>query len=308
VTQGNKTLHMMGTVIELTVEHDDPEPILVEASRRLKSYEVRFSANDPTSELNLINRNAGKKEVCVSSDLYQLIKIGKKHSCQPNSRLNIAIGPLVQAWRIGFNDARVPTPEEITTLLSLTDPNQIVLNEQRQAVYLTRQQMAIDLGSLAKGYFADLLVSYFKEMNVDSALINLGGNLVVYGPCPSRQTGMWKIGIQDPKASRNQYLLTLQLMNHSIVTSGIYERQLISKGKSYHHILDPQTGYPAKTDVASLTILSKRSLDGEIWTTRLFGKKKEEILQELNSLKEIDGIVITTDEEVSYSDGIKHFL
>lgn len=93
--------------------------------------------------------------------------------------------------------------------------------------------------------------------------------------------------------------------NESVVTSGVYERKFEWQGKTYHHIFDSQTGYPIQTDLASLTIVSEKSLEGEIWTTRLFGKKAYEVLAELNQLTGIDGIVITTDQQMAYSDGLK---
>ncbi|KAF1301046.1 FAD:protein FMN transferase [Candidatus Enterococcus willemsii] len=302
-----KIIHLMGTVIQLQIAHETPKPILEEAERRLRIYEKRFSANDANSELMAVNKNAGIQAVQVHPELYELIKIGQLHSVAPNSRMNIAIGPLVQTWRIGFADAKVPTDEEVQQKLSQTNPQAIICDDAQSTVFLAKADMAIDLGALAKGYFADLLRTYFEEVGVQSALINLGGNLVVYGPCPNRTSGMWKIGIQDPLKERNHYLLSLNVQNRSIVTSGIYERQLVHKGKTYHHILNPQTGYPAETDVVSLTIVSKHSLDGEIWTTRLFGQNANEILLQLNQLAEIDGIIVTS-QQILFSEGIKKYL
>lgn len=306
--QETKTIRLMGTIIQLTITHSRPRPLLAEAERRLKSYEARFSANDATSELSFVNKCAGVKPVSVHSQLFDLIQIGTKHSCAANSRLNIAIGPLVQNWRIGFADARVPTDSDIQRLLQQTNPQKIQLDTQKQTVYLAEKGMSIDLGALAKGYFTDLLVTYFKENGVQSGMVNLGGNLMVFGPCPSRELGYWKIGIQQPGASRNQYALTIKVNDCSVVTSGIYERHLEHNGKSYHHILDPQTGYPAETDVTSITIVAKDSLDGEIWTTRLFGKTSSEIVAELNQLPAIDGIVMTQKQHILYSNGMKKYL
>lgn len=299
-----KTIHLMGTVINLMIEHEDPEPILEEAARRLKMYEHRFSANDPSSELMAINQQAGIRPVSVHPELYDLVKIGKFHSCSPDSNLNIAIGPLVQTWRIGFQDAKVPTAEEVEQLLKKTDPEKIVFNDQDRSVFLTEPGMLIDLGSLAKGYIADLLITFLKSRNVESALINLGGNIVGLGPSPKQEKDYWNIGIQNPLLARNHYLTVLKIANQSVVTSGIYERNLKDKGKTYHHILDPHTGYPTTTDVASLTIRSTRSLDGEIWTTRLYGKNSEEIIQDLNQREGIDGLVVTKNEKILYSKGL----
>lgn len=304
--QGKRIVHLMGTVIDLTVTHLTPEKILDEVVRRLEIYEHRFSANDPTSELSEINKNAGIRPVKVHPELFQLIQIGKEHSLAPNSNMNIAIGPLVQSWRIGFEDAKVPTDEEVQNLLEIIDLDQVLLNEN--TVYLKTSGMAIDLGALAKGFIADRIIEYLTSVGAQSALINLGGNLVTMGPALQHPDQHWRIGIQNPVRSRGASQMILRVQDKSIVTSGIYERSLTKNGKTFHHILDPNTGYPAETDIASLTIVSDQSVDGEIWTTRLFGKPSEEIIKTLNQLSAIEGLVINNKGDVLYSEGMDDLI
>ncbi|MFL2134266.1 FAD:protein FMN transferase [Desemzia sp. FAM 24101] len=303
--QKRETVRLMGTVIDLLVEHESPEPIMSEVINRLKEYEHRFSANDPSSELMAVNRHAGICPVTVHPELYELIQIGKRHSCAPGSYLNIAIGPLVQTWRIGFADAKVPSEPIIKALLKKIDPHKIMLNDKEKSVYLSEKGMSIDLGALAKGYIADLVIQYLKSEGVASALINLGGNVVGLGPSQTSKKKYWTIGIQNPNLDREHYLTTLKIKNQSVVTSGIYERSLVNKGKTYHHILSPHTGRPIETDAASLTIRSDRSVDGEIWSTRLYGQSADEIITELNRVEGIEGLVITKDEQLCYSKGLE---
>lgn len=307
--EANKTVRMMGTVIDLNVTAlQNPEQILDEMIARLEMYNQRFSANDDQSELSAINKNAGIQPVVVHKELFELIKIGKVHSVAPDSFLNIAIGPLVQTWRIGFDDATVPTDEEIQVLLGVTDPNEIILDDEAQSVYLRTPGMKIDLGALAKGYIADRLLDYLDEVGAQSALINLGGNLVTFGPAVKRADLLWRIGIQNPVELRGQSQIILKLPQKSVVTSGIYERKLEKNGQTFHHIFNPKTGYPAETDLASLTIVSDLSVDGEIWTTRLFGLAKEDIIKAINHEPQIEGLVITKTGDSLYSDGLKQFL
>ncbi|AME08992.1 thiamine biosynthesis protein ApbE [Gemella sp. oral taxon 928] len=301
-----RSIKLMGAAIDITIyDQEEVELILDETIELLKVYEHRFSANDDSSELMIVNHNAGIKPVKVKPELYELIKIGKKHSLANDSLLNIALGPIVQSWRIGFKDAKVPTDEEISKLLLLTDPNQIILNDEEQTVYLTRKGMAINLGALAKGYIADLLVKYLKQRGVNSGLINLGGNVLTFGNALHNPDYYWRIGIQDPVLSRGNHIFTIKIKNQSVVTSGIYERNYTENGNTYHHILNPKTGYPVETNVAGLTIISNLSVDGEIWTTRLFGKSVEKIMDKLHSLPDIEGVVVTTTGEVYYSDGLE---
>ena len=295
----------MGSHIDILIfDSIDAESILDDAVEMLKMYEHRFSANDDSSELMKVNHSAGIKAVVVHPDLFDLIKIGKLHSCAPNSFLNIAIGPIVQTWRIGFNDVKVPTKQEIDDLLEITDPNQILLDEERQSIFLAKRGMAINLGALAKGYIADLMIEYMRKRGVDSGLINLGGNVLAFGDAKHNPDLMWRIGIQNPVESRGNHLFTIGIKNQSVVTSGIYERKHTENGKTYHHILNPETGYPVETNVAGLSIISTASVDGEIWTTRLFGKSVEEILDKVNSLPDIEAVIVTTEGKVYYTNGV----
>ena len=277
----SRTIKLMGASIDIVLyDQENIERIFDDVVILLEMYKDRFSANDDDSELMEINHNAGIKPVVVHRDLYELIRLGKIHSLAPQSLLNIAVGPIIQAWRIGFSDARVPTNDEIQALLKITDPNCIELNDSQKSVYLTKKNMEINLGALAKGYIADLIVNYLKNVGINSGLINLGGNVVTFGPALHNNDFHWRIGIQ-------------------------YERKYTGiDGKTYHHIIDPKTGYPVETEIAGLTILSKLSVDGEIWTTRLYGQSIETIMNTLEEIPEIEGIVVTVEGKVYYSKGI----
>jgi FAD:protein FMN transferase len=304
----SREIHMMGTIIQLSVQHNYANFVLDEIIIRMKEYDKRFSAHDSGSELMKINKNAGIQPIKVNPSLYQLIKIGKKHSAAEDSALNIAIGPLVQAWKIGFEDAHVPTQKNIESLLSKTKSSDIILDEKDQSVFLKHSGMFIDLGALAKGFIADLIIEELESMNVSAALINLGGNVVTYGVSPNHGDGYWRIGIQHPLLPRGNHIAILKVLNQSVVTSGIYERKFTMNNQTYHHILDPNTGYPIETETAGLTIVSKKSVDGEIWTGRLFGKSPCQVMNKLSQLKDIAGIVITKDGELYCSDSLKPHL
>ncbi|MDQ0221956.1 FAD:protein FMN transferase [Streptococcus moroccensis] len=291
-------IKLMGTIIDVTIFHQDPKPILTEVERLLYLYERRFSANRPDSELMVVNDGAGQREISVHPDLYELIKLGKAHSCALGSNLNIAIGPLIQLWRIGFQDAKKPIHEEISQVLALIDPNNIQLDDNRQSVYLLKKGMKIDLGALAKGYIADKLLAYLKTVGVSAALINLGGNVLTMGKAPHQEDGYWRIGIQNPEKTRGINSLVLPIRDQSVVTSGIYERTLTIDGETYHHIFSSETGYPVQSDLASLTIISKRSVDCEIWTTRLFGKSLPAIMGEVALEPNIEAIAIMQDGNI----------
>lgn len=300
--QLSHSLRLMGTTIDIQINSKNAQKQIQEVIEVLELYKNRFSANDFNSELMAINNNAGIKPIQVHPDLFELITIGKEHSLARPSNLNIAIGPLVQTWRIGFSDAKLPSPSEISEAMILSNPNQFSF----LSVFLNQIGMKIDLGALAKGYIADKIMTYLKNEMIDSAIINLGGNVLVHGDNPNRSEGYWVIGIQHPKKKRGQNIGAVKIKNQSVVTSGTYERRLIIDDKEYHHIFDRQTGYPIQTEMASISIVSKQSVDCEIWTTRLFGLSIKEALDILNAVSYIEGIIITKDDRIYLSDGLKH--
>ncbi|NQI71273.1 FAD:protein FMN transferase [Streptococcus suis] len=300
----SRFLRLMGTIIETKIWHPEAEPILDQVEELLYLYKDRFSANDLTSELMEVNLNAGVQAVPVADDLYELIKLGKEHSLAQGSFLNITIGPLVQTWRIGFSDAKLPSPEVISEKLQLINPRDIELDDREQTVYLKKEGMAIDLGALAKGYVADRIVDFLKRIGVEAGLINLGGNVLTFGQAPHNPDGHWRIGIQDPQKARGENALVLKIGEESVVTSGIYERSLTVDGQSYHHILSSQTGYPIQSQLASVTIVSKNSVDGEIWTTRLFGQEINQILKEVEETDGLDAVLIGLDGKIFVTSGL----
>lgn len=300
------SLRLMGASIHLTIFHEDAQNLLLQSEQLLHLYKNRFSANDADSELMEINIQAGKKAVQVHPELFELIELGKKHSIAANSHLNIAIGPLVQTWRIGFSDAKLPSEEEIQRLLKITDPEQIFLNDSNREVYLSKEGMRIDLGALAKGYIADKLKEFLVEQGVQSGIIDLGGNILTIGENPTFHRP-WRIGIQNPVLGRGEHVAVIAVSDASVVTSGIYERQLVVDGKTYHHIFDRTTGYPMETELASITIVAEKSVDCEIWTTRLFGQNPYDIIEEIEQQPGLEAFVITKNQKMMYTSGI-HFV
>ena len=298
------SLRLMGASITLTIFHENAKELLLQSEQLLQLYKNRFSANDADSELMAINLQAGKKSVRVHPELFELIALGKKHSIAANSHLNIAIGPLVQTWRIGFSDAKLPSEEEIQRLLKITNPEEIVLNDSNREVYLSKEGMRIDLGALAKGYIADKLKEFLVEQGVQSGIIDLGGNILTIGENPTFHRP-WRIGIQNPALDRGEHVAVIEVSDGSVVTSGIYERQLVVDGKTYHHIFDRTTGYPMETELASITIVAEKSVDCEIWTTRLFGQNPYDIIEEIEQQPGLEAFVITKNQKMMYTSGIQ---
>lgn len=298
----------MGTQINLSITHPMADELLEKANHMLAVYEMRFSANNSKSALMRVNQQAGIQPVHVDSDLYELIQFGQKYSLSSKLALNITIGPLVKLWKIGFADAHVPEQKEIEERLKLIDPTDIELDDVKKTVYLTKKGMELDLGALAKGYFADNLKKFFQSEGVQSGIVDLGGNVLTIGENPKYEDGYWRVGIQEPSSNRGDLVGAVLVKDKSVVTSGIYERSLNVSEKKYHHIFDSTTGYPIENELASVTIVSDESIDGELWTTLLFGLDYTAAIHYIDSIPGIEALLITKNNEVKMSRGIMPYV
>lgn len=299
-----KTITLMGTNISLYVAGTDAEELIREAERMLIRYESIFSANHDHSQLAMLKKEASSHPLRVDKELYNLIRIGKEHSLQEDSFLNIAIGPLIKLWRIGFLGAQVPEDADIEAVLELLNPEHIHLDDEQQTVFLAKKGMEIDLGAIAKGYFADQVMAFFKQNGAVSAMVDLGGNVLVHGDSPSGSSH-WNVGIQNPFLPRGHSAAIVTIREQSVVTSGIYERVLEKDGTRYPHIFNSKIGYPIESNVASLTIIADRSLDCDIYTTTLYGLDAASIIHRVHSMNGIAAVVITTDGNLAYTENLR---
>lgn len=303
MTEYTKIIYLMGTKISLSIKGEETELLAEKAEEMLIRYNEIFSANSDHSQLGMIKKMAGIAPQKVDEELYELIKTGKKHSLNENSFLNIAIGPLIKLWRIGFTEAHVPDKESIEKVLELLNPELIQLDEENKTVFLQKKGMEIDLGAIAKGYFADKVMEFFKDHGAFSAMVDMGGNVLVHGDSPSDGSD-WNVGIQNPFLPRGNAAALVKIRNQSVVTSGIYERVLEKEGSKYHHIFNSKTGYPMESNIASLTVVADRSLDCDIYTTELFGLDAVSIIRKMNIMKDLGAVVITLDGKLACTENL----
>lgn len=286
---------LMGSPILLKLFSHD-EALASRVFRLIKQYEDLLTVNRAQSQVMDINHAAGRHPVTVSQPVFELIRCAKTASLYPGSAFNLAIGPLVKRWKIGFKGDTVPPADDIASLLSITRPEDVLLDETNSSVLLAKAGMEIDLGAIAKGYIADRVRDYLRKEGADLGLINLGGNIQTLGS----PEGGWSVGLKKPFAA-DELIGTMDVENMSVVTSGTYERYFEQDGKRYHHILDPRTGYPLDNELDSVTIVSKNSIDGDIWTTLMFGMGVEKGCAALRARPDIEAIFVTKAKEVVFS-------
>ena len=294
----NKSYFYLGTVNEITlfnIKKSQSEQILNKCDKILRDIENKMSDTIVSSDVSKINNNAGSF-VKVSSDTFFVIEEAIKYSNLSNGNFDITIGPISDLWAIGTEDARIPSKEEIQKYLNLVNYKNITLNKNDSSIKLEKDNMKIDLGAIAKGYAADVIANYLKSNNVNSAIINLGGNVYTIGNKSNNEP--FTVGIQDPTMPRGNSIGNIKVSNKSVVTSGIYERYIESENKIYHHILNPSSGYPFDNELSSVTIISDKSISCDALSTSAFGLGLESGLNLIESIDNVDAIFITKNKEI----------
>lgn len=229
-----------------------------------------------------------------------------KYSEETNEAFNMTIGAVTQLWRIGFDDARKPEQSEIDNALQHIDYKKVEFNDKDKTVYLQEKGMIIDLGAIAKGYIADEAVKVLKDNGVTAAIVDLGGNVFVLGHSPRGNDEPWTIGIQDPNQARGTVVGTIKESNKTVVTSGIYERYLEVDGKKYHHLFDSRTGYPFDNDIAGISIVTNKSIDGDALSTSAYAMGTKAGLEFVEGLGDgTEAIFVTKDDKVYLTKGLE---
>lgn len=297
-----RTEMLMGTVISVTLFDSTDETILDKVFDKVSYLEGILSINESGTEVDKINENAGIEPVKVSDDTINVVKAGVYYSELSNGKFDVTIGPLVKLWDIP-NATTIPTQTQIDAVIPLTNYKDVVIDETNKTVFLTRPGMMLDLGGIAKGYTADIISKMLTDNGVNSAIIDLGGNIFAHGQKPTGDA--WKIGIQNPFSTRGEIVGAISVRNKSIVTSGIYERFIEVNGVKYHHILNPQTGYPYENDIAGITIISDKSTTGDALSTSVFALGVNEGMKFVEGLDGVDAIFVTKNNGIYLTSGIK---
>ena len=296
----SKEFFAMDTYMEVDAYGDNGEKAVAKAEKEVNKLDSILSTGKSISEISKLNKN--KKQV-VSADTMSLIKESVKISKETNSAFNPTIYPLMELWGFTTKNYYVPKDNEIKPLLNYMDINNIKIDESKNEVSFKDSNMKIDLGAIAKGYTSSKIIDIFKENNIKSGMVTLGGNVQVLRKKPDGS--LWKVGIQNP-IGEDDYLGVLQTSDKAVITSGGYERNFTKNGKIYHHILDPSNGYPANNGLTSVTIISSDGTLADALSTSLFVMGKDKAIDFYKkSNYNFDFILYSSDNKLIISDGIK---
>lgn len=292
-----RTQFIMGTLVEITVSHSDPEVIqtvTTKAFNEMQRIEGLMSTYIPDSEVSRINRAAGKKAVPVSPEVEEVIREGIFWSEQSNGAFDITVEPLVQLWDFDGEKEFIPVESTIRKTASLVNYRNIEIEEH--TVRLKNRGMAINVGGLAKGYAVDRAISILRS-KVSSGIVNAGGDLYAFGQ-KSKQNS-WTIGLQHPRKPQD-LLASFAVKNQAIATSGDYQRYFMKDGVRYHHIFDPQTGKPARLMI-STTIITTEVMDADALATAVFVMGPDKGIEWVDSMANIEAMLVLEDGSNRYS-------
>lgn len=301
------TAFKLNTVVKITIYDSQDQRILDEAMALCDTYEKIFSRTMEESELYQLNHGllAQKNGAYLLSDeLAELTNKGLVYSELSNGAFDISIEPLSSLWDFTSGEKNIPSQQEIDRAKTLVNYKDVLLSDNQ--LRFAKEGMSLELGAIAKGYIADRIKEFLVSKGVKSAIIDLGGNVLCLGKRINGEP--FRIGIQRPFANRSEQAATVEIEDKSVVSSGVYERCFEKDGTLYHHILNPQDGYPYRNGLISVTIISNESVDGDGLSTSCFALGLERGMELVNSLPDVQAVFITEDGELHLSEGFEKEL
>ena len=291
----------MNTYMTFTAYGEGAEDALADARVRVEEVEALWSVTDEGSEIYRANHSGGEP-VNVSEETAELVSLALEMAEKTEGALEPTIYPVLRAWGFSTDTKQVPSREEIDALLEDVGHEKITLDGTLLTV---PEGMELDLGAVGKGYAGDLAAEAVRARGIECAILSLGGNIQAVGSRPDGTD--WRVGLRSPWEDGT--LGVLRVSDQAVVTSGGYENYFEDEdGNVYWHILDPETGYPAKSGLSSVTIICPLGRMGDALSTALFvmGPQKAEEYWRENG--DFEMILVTEEGEILITEGVAdHF-
>ena len=307
-----KQLFAMDTYMEFTAYGKNSEKAVDAAIEEVQKLDAMLSAENSKSEVYALNEQGNLQ---ATDDLAELILRGKEIYQETDGLFDDTIYPVMKLWGFPTGNYHVPTAAEVQKKLALVDGNKVEIQtrdsdekgrdskEKAKFVTLGADQQ-IDFGGIAKGYTSSRIMDIYKDNGITSGLVNLGGNVQALG---TKTDGTkWKIAVQSPDDTED-YLGILSVQDKAVITSGGYERYFEQDGVTYHHIIDPKTGYPAESGLVSVTIVSTDGTLADGLSTSLFIMGEEKAADFWREHKdEFDAILMSDDGTLYVTEGLEN--
>lgn len=294
-----KSFFAMDTYMTITVYGENSEKALDQAEEKIAELDKLWSVTNESSEIYAINHSNGQS-VPVSPETAELLDFSLDISAMTDGALDCTIYPVLTEWGFTTSDYKIPSDEKISELLENTGYERIRMDGNNVIV---PENMQIDTGAVGKGCTGDIIVDIMQKNGIESALLDLGGNIQAVGTKPDGTN--WKIGLRSPFDEGS--FAALEVSDLAVITSGGYERYFVGDdGETYWHILDPKTGKPAHSGLVSVTIVGKEGRLCDALSTSLFvmGLDKAETLWKQRD--DFEMILITENDEIYITEGLEN--
>lgn len=276
-------------------------------------YDI-YNSYEDINNIKTINDQAGKAPVIVDRRIIDLLKFSKQWYEKTDGKVNVAMGSVLSIWHDyrekGMEDpnsAELPPMDMLEEAAKHTDINKVIINDEESSVYLEDPKMSLDVGAVAKGYATEQVSRIAYENGFTSGLISVGGNVRAIG-AKSMDKQPWNIGIQNPETDQEQQELhILNIIDASLVTSGIYERYYTVDGRDYHHIIDPDTLFPS-VEYKSISILCRDSGMADALSTAVFNMNISEGMEFVESLPDVEAFWVLSNGEFKYSENFMDYV
>lgn len=302
----------MGSVVTVKLYGKDKTQMEAVAQSMLQSVQTlettTISKNAESAELYHLNALENPESpIQISSVLYDALKETKTIYANSDGKAALASGTLTEIWGIDTEDFRVPSSMEIEAAKALCQDETVIFSEDNRISFQNGQNL--NLGSVGKGLACDKAVAVLRENGfgngITGAVLSVGGSVATVGVPDSGDC--WTIGIRDPYGAESSYFATLQVGEAFLSTSGTYEKQFTVEGKTYHHLLDLTTGYPAESTLCAVTVLAPTGLQSDALSTLCFLVGEEKACQVLE-LYNAQAVFVYADKTVHVTAGLQETL
>ncbi len=295
----------MGTEVHVSAWTTDEAAAVAAFDRAFLEFDrldALMSVWKEGSDILRINAAAGKSAVAVSPEVREVLHASQEVSEWTTGKFDVTFAALSGLWKFDQDiDGQVPDRSQIAPRLPLIDYRALQIDDRAGTASLTRAGMQVNLGGIGKGYAIDRAVTILRGAGLTDFMIQSGGDLFVAGRRGDRP---WRVGIQDPRGAPNTLFAAIELTDAAFSTSGDYERFFIRDGRRYHHILDPDTGEPAQRS-RSVTIMAKNATLSDGLSTGVFILGAEQGMALIEKLPDVEGVIVTSDNQVQVSSGLK---
>lgn len=291
--------YMMDTYV--TIFADGPKNItsraIDHAFGKMQEVATKFDAHNPKSPLYAFNHQATP---ITDPELLKVIRSALDISQKTEGAFDITVYPLLELWGFYKHSPQMPKEEEIRACLNRIGYQHLLLTDKE--LKANRENIAIDLGGIAKGYAIAKGIEVLKQEGITSALIDAGGDIYALG---TKRGKPWRVGLQHPR--KVGLLGYIEVTNTAVMGSGDYRRFFMKKSKRYHHIFNPKTGYPAD-ELSEITVIYPEPALADAWATALFVLGPEKGLKIAEGVDGLEAVMVTSEGKILYSSGLKKLL